>query len=274
MTAWPTLIRAVRRPLDRWRQVAGAATGSLCQVCGDWQSAPICATCRQVHGAVAARCRCCGSRWVGLDPVCRDCARRPPAFGRTVVALDYAYPWDGLIARFKYGDACELAGPLAALLTEAASAALADGSVTRPDCLVPVPLSAARWRERGYNQAWELARRVARALDLPADPDAVERIVATPSQAGLSRQERLHNLRGAFLVSPAARARLAGAHVALVDDVMTTGATADELALTLCRAGAASVQCWMLARTRADHGPDRELRDDAGHHVPHRPGSP
>ena len=270
MTAWPTLFRVIRRPLAGWWQAAGAAAGSLCQVCGDWQDAPLCATCRRMHGGGAARCRCCGTRWGGLDPVCRDCARHPPTFERTVVALDYAYPWDGLIGRFKYGQACELAGPLAALLAEAVSAALDDGQVARPDLIVPVPLAPSRWRERGYNQAWELARRVARALDRPADPDVVERIIATPHQAGLSRQARLHNLRGAFLVPPAARARLAGARVALVDDVMTTGATAAELALTLRRAGVAEVQCWMLARTR----PGADLRDDAGHHVPHRPGPP
>jgi ComF family protein len=121
--------------------------------------------------------------------------------------------------------------------------------VPRPDWVVPVPLSVQRLRERGYNQAWELARRVAPALGLNARVDLVERLIDTPHQVGLDRQARGLNLHGAFAVTPAGRPALAGRAVALVDDVLTTGATAATLAAELQRAGVRDVQVWVVART-------------------------
>lgn len=189
-----------------------------------------------------------------MDELCGRCILRPPAFDHALAAFDYAYPWDGLVTRFKFGGACELAGPLAVLMTEALTTAAAQPGFVPPDVLLPVPLSDARQRERGYNQAWELTRRIGPALGIVSQARWVERVLDTPHQTGLDRAARMHNLRGAFAVTSAGRSGLRGRSVAILDDVMTTGSTAQELATTLRRAGAVHVQTWVLART---------VRDDA-----------
>jgi len=236
-----------------------------CHVCAGWQRDAVCADCRRVFRREGLRCRCCANRLegvAGLDGVCRLCVQRPPAFDRTLTTLDYAYPWDGLVTRFKFSGACELAGPLAAMMVASLKQAQRAPGFRRPDVLLPVPLADGRQRERGYNQAWELARRVGPALGVPAQARWVERVLATPHQIGLGHEERRHNLRGAFAVTAAGRAGLAGRTVAILDDVMTTGSTAEELASTLRRAGVVEVQAWVLARTVSDEMGD-EMRDDA-----------
>jgi ComF family protein len=120
-----------------------------------------------------------------------------------------------------------------------------------PDLVLPVPLAPRRLAKRGYNQAWELARRVARSVGCASDPWLLERAVDSVHQTQLPRSARLTNLRGAFYVSPRRRAELQGRHVSLVDDVMTSGATLGEAATTLRRAGAARVDAWVLTRTPA-----------------------
>jgi ComF family protein len=130
--------------------------------------------------------------------------------------------------------------------------AVAAAPVAAAELVLPVPLSRQRLAERGYNQAWELARRVARLAGLPARADVLLRPLETAHQAALDRAERQRNLRRAFMVDPRQRAVLQGRRVALVDDVMTTGTTVREAAAALTRAGAASVQVWVLARTPAD----------------------
>ncbi len=119
----------------------------------------------------------------------------------------------------------------------------------RPDLVLPVPLAPARLRERGYNQAWELARRVARRLAVGADPQLLLRIRDTAHQLALPPAARAGNVRGAFAVEPRRRAEIAGRRIAVVDDVMTTGSTAAELAQVLKQAGAAAVEIWVVART-------------------------
>ena len=161
--------------------------------------------------------------------------------------MAYAFPWDQLITKFKFHGQVELARPLADRLARAVQA---HGD---PVCtlVLPVPLATARLAARGYNQAWELARRVARTQRLPARADLLLRALDTAHQAELGRAQRQQNLRAAFYVDPAQRHAVAGHRVALVDDVMTTGATAREAAAALLRAGAAAVDVWALARTAA-----------------------
>jgi hypothetical protein len=120
---------------------------------------------------------------------------------------------------------------------------------TRPSLLLPAPLAAARLRTRGSNQAWEIAGRVARRLDVACDPALLLRRRETEHQLALPLRARAGNVAGAFAVEPRRRAELAGRHVAVVDDVMTTGSTAAEVARVLQQAGAATVEVWVLART-------------------------
>jgi ComF family protein len=163
-----------------------------------------------------------------------------------VCAVDYAFPWDRLILDLKFHGQAELSVPLSELLVSALRRTGAENGV---ELLLPIPLSPARLAERGYNQAWEIARRVAFRLELPAHAGWLQRPVDSAHQADLPREARAVNLRGAFMVHPRDQHRLAGRHVALVDDVMTTGATAREATTAVMRAGAASVVFWSVART-------------------------
>lgn len=176
---------------------------------------------------------------------CGACLLRPPPYRAAVAAVDYAFPWDGLIARFKFNAALELANALARQLAVALQRAEA-GPV---DLALPVPLSPGRLRERGYNQAWELARRLPRTLARRADAQLLLRVKHTPHQTTLPPGERAANVRGAFAIEPLRAAEVRGRHVAIVDDVVTTGATVTELSNLLLGTGAQSVQVWMLART-------------------------
>lgn len=225
-----------------------------CEVCRSWHagadSPALCNTCDARFAAPRPRCGRCGIGLAVATAACGACLREPPPFEHTVCGVDYGFPWDRLIAEFKFEGRSELAGALATRLTAAVRAAAADGR-DRPALVVPVPLDDGRLAERGYNQAWELARRVARALQLPADGRLLQRPLRTAHQATLGRADRRRNLQQAFMVDPRRRSALAGRRIALVDDVMTTGATAVEAATVLRRAGAAAVDVWALARTPA-----------------------
>lgn len=217
-----------------------------CEVCRRWSDRPFCAACLSRHGGPRRRCPHCGLAGDGSRP-CSACAQERSPIDACHIAFDYAFPWDGLIHAFKFGGRIELARPLADALHRVLP--VQGPGHAAVDLVLPVPLSPQRLRERGYNQAWLLARRVARALDRPADDQALLRPLDTPHQTGLARAERRRNLRGAFMVDPSARPRLAGRRVALVDDVVTTGSTVREAARELRRGGAASVEVWALART-------------------------
>jgi ComF family protein len=215
----------------------------LCEVCRRWDHGRLCGDCHTRFATPLPRCARCGLRTGMPVERCGECLRDEPPFIATRCAVDYAFPWDRLIARFKFHDQVELADALVALMLREPPP-LPPGSM-----LLPMPLSHRRLAERGYNQAWELARRLARALSLPARADVLERVLDTPPQAELGRAERQHNLRAAFMVAPALRSAVQGRAVTLVDDVMTTGASAREAAACLLRAGAARVDVWVLART-------------------------
>jgi ComF family protein len=225
---------------------SGGSLPGLCAVCRDWCRHGVCEPCLQRFSPLRPRCARCACALPIALPRCGECMRTACAFEACVTGADYADPWDQLIAGFKFHRKTELAAPLCALLLRAVR--MSDDSA-QPALLVPVPLSQQRLRERGYNQAWELARRLARQLGLPARADVLQRSRDTAHQIGMTRAEREHNLRDAFWIEPRSRHRLQGAHVALVDDVLTTGATAHAAALALTRAGAARVDVWVVART-------------------------
>ncbi|HSD40830.1 MAG TPA: hypothetical protein VLD36_03090 [Burkholderiales bacterium] len=149
----------------------------------------------------------------------------------------YEFPVDRLVLALKYGGRLALAGAFG----DALAARTAD---RRVDALVPMPLASARLRERGFNQAMEIARRCARDTAIRIDAALVARVRDTPPQTDLQHDARAANVRGAFAFT----GTVAGMSLAIVDDVMTTGASLEELAKTLKRAGAVRVENWVVAR--------------------------
>ena len=187
---------------------------------------------------------------------CGSCIARiePPAVAQCVVAVDYAYPWDQIVAQFKFRQQPGWAQAMAALMLRTP---LARQLLSDCDALVPVPLTPTRLAMRGYNQSWELVMALrrqalrAQAQVAPALRQALLRTGETPVQHSLSRDERMRNLRGVFLVNPPELTGLAGAHVLLVDDVTTTGATLQAAGQALLAAGAHQVSALVFARTPA-----------------------
>lgn len=226
-------------------RLPGLGWPTLCCVCHAWSDGRVCRACVARFAAPVPRCGRCALRVPAGIAECADCRRRPPPFVHTVVAADYAFPWDGVVTRFKFHEGLDLADALADLLADAVRAA------GRPAvaCVLPVPLGPARLAERGYNQSALLASRVARRLGLRWRDDLLQRLVDTPHQTGLALKARRAGLRGCFGVPAHAGGGLRGQAVALVDDVVTTGATVDEAARTLLGAGASQVQVWAVART-------------------------
>lgn len=218
-----------------------------CALCGAVQGDLVCNGCTgdlapHLHGRRCIQCAIAvDARHVARH--CRACLAGAPDFDATVVIADYAWPLDHLVTGLKFRAQLPLADWLADQLGNALEAA--PGNL--PDVLLPVPLSPARLRSRGYNQAWEVARRLARRLDIPAHAGALHRARDNVAQATLDRAERLANLHGAFVV--AEPARVAGRHIGVVDDVMTTGATLGEIATQLKRAGATRVTNVVALRT-------------------------
>ncbi|QDQ25682.1 ComF family protein [Chitinimonas arctica] len=230
-----------------YQRLSGLAAGLVeiclpqaCVLCGGGSGEQgICSPClADLPWLDEAYCPACGLP-SPLAERCGACTRSPPAFDSTLAAWRYEWPLDRLIPAYKYGGQLIL------------GAALADGLLARlrarprPDCLLAMPLHPQRLRERGFNQSHELARRLARKLELPLLHRGIARILHTPPQASLALAERRKALRDAFTVER----DLHGMRIAVVDDVMTTGASLDALANALKAAGAFHVDCWVLART-------------------------
>jgi ComF family protein len=172
--------------------------------------------------------------------------QRAPAFDATIAAVDYAAPVDQLVLGLKFGSRLELAPMLARMV---ANAALKMEASPMPTLLTAVPLGSRRLTERGFNQALEIAKPLSRALRVKLDARLVSRLRDTRAQALLHPDERQKNMRNAFLVEGDAIDRVRGQHIGVVDDVMTTGETLNELAATLKRFGAARVTNFVFART-------------------------
>ena len=218
---------------------------SLCAVCHAWGAQRVCADCIARFAPATSRCPRCALAVPPDASLCGACLTDPPPFTASVAAVDYRPPWDGLITHFKFHAALDLAPVLAALLL----AAIKRSPGPHPSVVVPVPLSRHRLRERGYNQAWELAQRIGRELHCPTDANLLLRVKDSPHQLALAREKRVANVRDAFALEPMRLSEARGRSVALVDDVMTSGATAAEASRALLQAGAASVQVWVVGRT-------------------------
>lgn len=217
---------------------------SVCTLCGAPGHADkdLCSACERDLPWLGPACWRCARPLHNGKTLCGVCHRRPPTFDRTIAALHYRRPVDALVQRLKFDCRLHYARLLGALLTQR----LRDQLDRLPDVLVPVPLHPTRQRQRGFNQATELARPIVRALGIAMAPHCCQRVRATDTQSLLSRQARRANLRGAFRV-----ATVPGAHVAIIDDVVTTGSTVQAMAQCLRAAGAERIDVWCVAR--ADH---------------------
>jgi ComF family protein len=210
-----------------------------CLVCGEHGiGGDLCGPCRAALPWNRRACLRCGLPLAQAESACGQCLKNPPPFTGTRAALIYGFPLDRLLLRFKFH------GDLAAgrLLSQLFCEALDDDEL--PQALIPVPLHRSRLRERGYDQALELAKAVARRTGVPLHRQSLRRIRGTARQSELGLAARQRNLRGAFAVAGVALPR----HVALIDDVMTTGATLRECAKTLLRGGVERVDAWVIAR--------------------------
>ena len=235
-------LTGISRPWRAWL----AAVPSQCAICHAWPSQRLCNACVARFAQPAARCRRCGLRTPSGTELCGACLRHPPNFDACIAAVDYGYPWAHVLAQFKFHADPGWAPALAMLMR---SVPWMEPALEAADCVLPVPLSAERLRERGFNQAALLAARLSPAK---ADHHTLLRLRATEVQSGLPRAQRLRNLQGAFALEPGRAAALRGRRVVLVDDVMTTGATLHAATQALREAGVAHVTAAVLARTPPD----------------------
>lgn len=220
-----------------------AAWPSQCLICRAWPARSLCADCQARFVHSVPRCRSCALPVPAGVSRCGACLLEPPPLDACLAAVHYAWPWTHCIARLKFRQDVGLAAALAGLLaaTPGVTQALAQA-----DWLLPMPLAPERLAERGYNPALLLARQLPHAR---CRADLLLRTRHTPPQRGLSRAARQRNVRGAFAVDAAGAQALRGRHVALLDDVMTTGASLYEAARALRRAGVREVTAITLART-------------------------
>lgn len=214
-----------------------------CAICRGWPARALCDACVTRFAQPLARCTTCALPMSGGVTRCGACLRDPPPLDRCIAAVTWGFPWSASIANYKFAGQPGWAATWAMLLR---SAPWAEPALEAADCVVPMPLSVQRLRGRGFNQALEIARRLA-----PAKTDAhtLLRIRDTAPQRLLDREGRLRNVRGAFAVEPSRSARVKGRSLLLVDDVMTSGASLHAAALALRQAGAARVSALVLART-------------------------
>jgi len=231
-----------------WSRSAAALAerlfGGTCHLCRGESRGLLCAPCA-ADLPLLARARCPQCALPALEGrVCGRCIGEPPAYDATIAVFAYAFPADVLIQGLKFRG--ELA--LAPFLADALGSELGTGPAEPVDLVIPVPLHDLRLSQRGYNQSMEIARSLAGKLGVPVVPDLCIRVRDTTAQFELAWKERHDNVRNAF----SCRRAVEGRRIAVVDDVMTTGATLNEVAATLKKFGAARVVNWVVARTPAD----------------------
>jgi ComF family protein len=251
--------------LRRWshQQLARIWRGmpSCCALCGQNGKCVICDGCSKHYFADRpGRCFQCANplpHSSGAGPLrCGNCLKQSRAFDATIVVCDYAAPVDQLILALKFGGQLALAPVFAQMLRDtmllhaASAGAHVHLQMGLPDIFTAVPLSAQRLQQRGFNQAQEIARPLARLTGIPLRHDLLLRQRDTlPQSTGLDLEQRRHNLRQAFAAQPSAADKIHGRHIGVVDDVMTTGETLHALAKTLRRHGARRITNFVFART-------------------------
>ena len=218
---------------------------SQCLLCGAPDASATDRICQPCYAELplqpAGTCACCGAPDADAGrSVCARCAPRAPAYDYCLAGYRYRYPVDQMIKKLKYQARLDLIHALARPLLEAATRDLR----VMPDCLLPTPLHRARLRQRGFNQAREISRILSHKLSLPVDDRLIRRHRPTAQQYELRPEQRSRNVKGAFSLLKT----MIYKNIAVVDDILTTGATAHELAQLLKRHGAQHVQVWCLAQ--------------------------
>jgi ComF family protein len=193
-------------------------------------------------------CPQCGLASSGM--ICGSCLNSPPDFDTTISVFLYAYPVDAMMQRYKYGSMLNLGDTFGEFLAEKVNV---EDCLENIDLIIPMPMHRQRLKERGFNQALEIAKVLDKLLcknhKEKLDYKSTIRQTLTPPQASLPLKERVKNIKGAFKVNADKLDKIQGKRIAIVDDVMTTGASLNELAKTLKKAGASHVECWVIART-------------------------
>jgi ComF family protein len=222
---------------------ASTALPSQCAVCHAWPAQPVCEACVARFAQPRPRCQTCALPVPAGVERCGACIKETPPLDLCLAAVPYEYPWDGLITRYKFGASPGWSAALALIMR---STPWAEPALEAADLVLPLPLSRERLRQRGFNQALELARHLAPGK---TRADVLQRLRDTPAQSELPREQRLRNVRGAFGVADGQTRTVSGRHVLLVDDVMTSGATLYGAAQALRAAGAMRITGLVMART-------------------------
>lgn len=208
----------------------------------------ICANCEAELPKITCACKCCGQALFSNQEFCGSCLQNPPPFHRTIAMYHYQSPIDYLIQTIKFCNNLLYANVLGRLLAQEVGHYYHNSAF--PEALIPVPLHLERLRERGYNQAVELARPVEKILQIPIDQYCCSRIKDTQAQATLEAKNRAANIRHAFKCKKHLRYK----HVAVIDDVMTTGSTMSEFCQTLRNSGVKKIDVWVVARANFKSG--------------------
>jgi ComF family protein len=243
--------------LSRLLALTRRALPSQCAVCHGWGQQLVCPACVVRFTPQVQRCAGCALPLPGSVQRCAACQLRPSPLDGCLAAVDYAYPWDHLLAQLKFASGKRsspdpaVARALAAIMRPQSAI---QEALQQADWLLPIPLSAQRLRQRGFNQALEIAKHLIAPGEQPALrarllPHPLLRTRDTPAQVGLTREQRLRNMQHAFAIEPLLAGHIRGSRIVLVDDVTTTTATLSAAAATLKAAGASQVVGLVFART-------------------------
>jgi ComF family protein len=229
---------------DNCLKIVQTVLPQRCLLCGDSSGhGPLCKDClNDLPRLSLASCPVCALPTLDGE-ICGNCLKRPPAFDSTRAAFNYAFPVDALLKALKYRGELSVAEIAAGGITDAIA------SQYIPDLIIPMPLHPERLQERGFNQVVEISRRISQQIQCKLSLRSVIRVRHSEPQASLPLNKRAKNVKGVFAVIDDALSDVRGKKIVVVDDIMTSGASLNELAKTLKKAGAVNVECWVAART-------------------------
>lgn len=215
---------------------------SICILCNQFHSKrlAVCEACIALLPILGPACKYCALPLPNsLYPLCGQCIKKPPYFDKSIVHYSYEEPLRNLLHRFKYQNGLYLSTFLAQLIINAWK-----GQPSYPQCLIPIPMHPKKLKKRGFNQTIILARLLSKELNIPIDFSSCQKKINTLSQAELPSNQRIQNIKNAFSIT-----RIPYTHIALIDDLLTTGSTVNELSKELKKSGVKTIEIWCCART-------------------------